>query len=132
MDDVRTILIVDDEPHMVRVLAVVLRDAGYRVVATDDPAEAMQIAERGGAALVAVDGHVAGARDLVAALARNVRTHATPVIVLTEAPIEESAAAYANVRAVLRRPLSPRGLVEEIAACFPPRDRSDGRRLDAA
>ncbi|MBL9150196.1 MAG: response regulator [Phycisphaerae bacterium] len=132
MDDVRTILIVDDEPHMVRVLAVVLRDAGYRVVATDDPAEAMQIAERGDATLVTVDGHVAGARDLVAGLARNVRTHAIPVIVLTEAPIEESAASFANVRALLRRPLSPRGLLEVVAACVDSAAHRDERRMDAA
>jgi len=46
MDDAKTVLIVDDEPHILRSLGFVIRRAGYNVVEARGGREALELIEK--------------------------------------------------------------------------------------
>ncbi len=85
------ILVVDDEPDVIKALQLRLRGAGYDVVHATDGATATQTAIREQPDLIILDlGMPAGDGHTVAArLGMNTRTRAIPVIYLTARTSEE-------------------------------------------
>ncbi|MFO7958522.1 MAG: response regulator [Candidatus Brocadiia bacterium] len=55
MDDAKTVLIVDDEPHILRSLGFVVRRAGYNVVEARGGREALELIEEHNPDLVFLD-----------------------------------------------------------------------------
>ena len=114
----RTILVADDEPHIVQVVALKLRNAGYEVLTAGDGEEALELAHRHRVDLVVTDQmmpYLTGT-ELARKLHESARTRGIPVLLLTArgyaiAPEDRSTA---NLRGVLAKPFSPRVLLSEI------------------
>jgi CheY-like chemotaxis protein len=119
----RTILIVDDEAHVIRVLRLMLERSGYLVVSASDGNEALaKMAEQRPDAMVS-DIQMAGmdGRELC----RTVRTRYPdePFLILvmtsmTASDEREWVRQLANIE-FLEKPLSPRQLVARLALNFP-------------
>lgn len=117
---VRTILLADDEPHTIQVLSVVLRNAGYRVIAAEDGDDALEVATTERIHLVVADAGRARlvGPDLARRLWSDPRTAGLPLIYLTAQVDSERDRWFErtpNVRAILSKPFSPRALVAEVS-----------------
>ncbi len=125
----RTILLADDEPHIVQVLSVVLRQAGYRVFAASDGEEALEVAGEETIDLVISDVQMPNLDGL--GLARRLwseeRTRSTPILLLTARSGSEWHEFTPNVRGVMTKPFSPRALVAEVQRLLGPDSGSFGR-----
>ena len=60
MEEAKTILVVDDEIHIVNVVVMNLRKAGYRVLTAQDPEQAFEIARTQIPDLVITDHNMPG------------------------------------------------------------------------
>lgn len=121
----KTVLIVDDEPHVARVLKLTLERAGYRVLTAPD-------GEAGLAAVLAAppDALVSdiqmprmNGRAMVQAVCRELPDRRFPIFVMTSMTGREERDWVRQLPRVqfLEKPLSPRQLIAELA-----------RALDAA
>ena len=112
------ILIVDDEAHILQVLSLKLRNAGYEVLTAVDGEEAFECATRTVPDLVITDfqmPYMTGL-ELCKALAGNGPTAAIPVLMLTARgyALDAQDLALGNIRDVLSKPFSPRAVVERV------------------
>jgi CheY-like chemotaxis protein len=115
------ILIVDDEPHIRRVLADRLKHAGFEVAGASDGELAYAAACKRLPALVLTDqrmpGGISGV-ELARRLRANPATTAVPVVLLTafEDDIlrEELSVTATNVKAIEVKPFSPKRLTQLI------------------
>lgn len=127
----RTILVVDDEPHIVRFTAMNLEVEGFRVMTAGNGMEALDLLERGepelGAAvdLVVLD-VMMPELDGFETLRRIRRQSSVPVIFVTVRGDEADRVAGLDLGAddYLTKPFSPRELASRIRALF--------RRIEAA
>ncbi len=114
------ILVVDDEVHIVQVVALKLRNAGFTVVTAGDGEEALAALRRERFALVVTDlqmPHMSGV-ELARAMASEASLMTIPVLMLTARGhlLREGEADTANIRRVVHKPFSPRALLCEIEA----------------
>ncbi len=111
----KTVLVVDDEVHIVNVVALKFRSEGYRVLTARDPQEAFEIARKESPDLVITDHQMFGGSgiDLCKWLKSNPSTDAIPVILLTayDFSIVEESVCDCNVRSIMAKPFSPRELL---------------------
>ncbi len=114
----RTILVADDEPHIVQVVALKLRNAGYGVLTACDGEEALELAHRNRIDLVVTDQMMPflTGTELARKLHESERTRGIPVLLLTARgyAIEPEDRKTANLRGLLAKPFSPRELLAEI------------------
>jgi two-component system alkaline phosphatase synthesis response regulator PhoP len=118
------ILIVDDEAHILQVLSLKLRNAGYDVLTAVDGEEAFEYASKQQPDLVITDfqmPYMTGL-ELCKAMARNAATASIPVLMLTARgyALEGEDLALGNIRDVLSKPFSPRAVVEKIERILRP------------
>lgn len=106
-----TVLVVDDDPQVRRLVATILERVGYRAVTAASMAEASAavIAARQDLALVVTDVELPDGSGLD--LARAIAPSKIPVVVLTSLPIESEARA-AGAAAFLAKPFQVAELVE--------------------
>lgn len=115
------ILVVDDEAHILQVLSLKLRNAGYDVVTAVDGEEALEYATRRGEHaphLIITDfqmPYMTGL-ELCKALSENPETAAIPVLMLTARghALDGEDRALGNIKDVLSKPFSPRAIVEQV------------------
>jgi len=118
----KTILIVDDEPHVIRVLRLMLEREGYTVASAADGHEALaQIAVRRPDVMVS-DIQMAGmdGRELCRTVRARYPDESFLILVMTSmtaAGEREWVRDLANVE-FLEKPLSPRQLVARLASHF--------------
>lgn len=120
------ILVVDDEAHILQVLSLKLRNAGYEVITAVDGEEALEYASRTGdrAPHVIITDfqmpYMTGL-ELCRALAANPGTSSIPVLMLTARghALDDEDLALGNIRDVLSKPFSPRAIVEQVQALLP-------------
>jgi len=129
-----TILVVDDEAHITHVLAMKLRNAGYRVVTAGDGEEGFELARQTRPDLIVTDmwmPYMTGAQ-LCEKLRSSPTTHDVPVLVLTARghAFDPSDLEQPNVRAVLSKPFSPREVLLKIEEILQAAD--DNRQGEAA
>lgn len=110
------ILVVDDEAHIVQVLSLKLRNAGYTVEMATDGEEALELALKARPDLVITDfqmPYMTGL-ELCRALATEESTAEVPVIILTARgyALDPEDLEIGNIRDVLSKPFSPRAIVE--------------------
>ena len=115
--DSKTILIADDETHILNILAIKLANAGYTVVTAEDGVEAYDLARTHRPDLIITDfqmPYLSGV-ELCARLRADAETRDIPAIMLTARgfAISESERSSGNIREVLDKPFSPR----ELLAC---------------
>jgi two-component system, sensor histidine kinase ChiS len=106
------ILVVDDEPAVLKYICLILRRQGYRVLAAGNAHEAIQRIESGESIdLLLADFHLPGLSGLkVAAEFR--RTHpGAPVLIASGAPINET---LPSGFSTLLKPFTPRLLYEQV------------------
>jgi two-component system, OmpR family, alkaline phosphatase synthesis response regulator PhoP len=126
------ILVVDDEAHILQVLSLKLRNAGYEVVTAIDGEEALDSALKQPPDVIITDfqmPYMTGL-ELCRALARNAATAGIPVLMLTARghALDTEDLALGNIRDVLSKPFSPRAVVEQIQRLLDgvPHSRSGG------
>lgn len=115
---IKKILIVDDDPIIIRLLLPHLRSAGYRVLAAADAMQGvhMAIAERPDLILLDLQMPAGGGAGVFEALTKNVNTSLIPVIFITanrdgevrEACLASGAADFVN------KPINPDDLLVRI------------------
>jgi DNA-binding response OmpR family regulator len=113
----KTILVVDDEPEIVRFVRAYLEDAGYRVVSASDGQQALFVARHEKPDLVILDLMMPG-MDGWDFIRRYRQERDTPVVVLT-ARVEESDQVQGlelGADDYVTKPFSPRALVARVRA----------------
>jgi CheY-like chemotaxis protein len=118
----KTILLVDDEPHVIRVLRLMLEREGYLVASANDGREALDIMAAGRPDVLVSDIQMAGmdGRDLCRITRERYPSDAFPIFVMTSmtgAEEREWVRALGNIE-FLEKPLSPRQLVARLSAHF--------------
>lgn len=112
------ILVVDDEAHILHVLSLKLRNAGYDVITAGDGEEGLHVASAESPDLIIADlqmPYMTGI-DLCRALAERESTQAIPVIILTARgyALSEGDLATGNIKEVVSKPFSPRLLIQMV------------------
>lgn len=119
-----TILIVDDEPHMLRLIAFALKPVGATLVTATSGLDALQILRDRPVQLALFDVHMKDIDGLTALrqLRAEPALQTLPVILLTgagETHIEEQGRAL-GVQAFFRKPFSPSQLAARVRELLPP------------
>ena len=119
----RTILVADDESHILHVVSLKLRNAGYRVVTARDGQEALEMAQQERPDLLITDYHMPqlNGLELCRRLKQDPKTTGIPAIMLTARgyELEPSDTEQSGILRMLSKPFSPRHLlstVEEVLA----------------
>ena len=112
------ILVVDDEAHIVQVVAIKLRNAGLEVETASDGEEALAALRREWFDLVVTDLQmpVMSGVELARAMAADPALARIPVLMLTARGhlLREGEADSANIARVVHKPFSPRGLLADV------------------
>lgn len=111
------ILVVDDEAHIVQVVALKFRNAGLEVETAGDGDEALAMVRASRFDLVVTDLQMPtmSGIELARAMAADPRTSDIPVLMLTARGhlLRDGEADSANIARVVHKPFSPRGLLAE-------------------
>ncbi len=114
----RKVLVVDDEIHIVHVVAIKLRSNGFEVVAASNGAQAYELACSENPDLIVTDLQmpVMDGFRLVEKLRQNEQTKEIPVIMLTARSfsIEREQREQLNISDCLGKPFSPKELLKKI------------------
>lgn len=117
-DAVRTVLIVEDQIEMRAIAAAYLESRGYRVLATDNGADAIRQARTEQPDLIFMDISVPGMDGIraTAELKRDPATRGIPVVILTAHPYGSvgKRAMDAGCDGWLNKPCDPRRLLQEV------------------
>ncbi len=123
------ILVIDDEPHIVQVVSLKLRNAGFEVIVASDGEEGFELACEHRPDLIITDfqmPYMTGL-ELCRALASRQHTRSIPVIILTARgyALDEQDLAVGNIRDVVSKPFSPRAILGQIDHCLQSRSGVD-------
>jgi two-component system alkaline phosphatase synthesis response regulator PhoP len=114
----KRVLIVDDEIHIVHVVAIKLRNNGYEVISADNGAEAFELACSEKPDIIVTDYQmpVMTGMELVEKLRQHEETKDTPIIMLTARSfaISKEQQEQLQISGCLSKPFSPRELLENI------------------
>ena len=117
-DAVRTVLIVEDQIEMRAIAAAYLESRGYRVLATDNGADAVRQARTELPDLIFMDVSIPGMDGIraTAELKRDPATRAIPVVIVTAHPYGSvgKRAMDAGCDGWLNKPCDPRRLLQEV------------------
>jgi two-component system phosphate regulon response regulator PhoB len=112
------ILIVDDEPFMLRLIEIVLERDGYQLLKAANGSEAVDVATREQPALVVMDAMMPKMDGLTALrlLKSDAATREIPVIILTANPnkFTKDDAVSSGATVFLTKPFSPTQLLSEV------------------
>jgi CheY-like chemotaxis protein len=127
-DDRRTVLVVEDDAPLRRMISIFLRAAGYRVCAAEDGSSGLALVQNERPDLVLLDLMLPelDGWEVLRRIKGDARTAAIPVLVLTasvEPPLTEKAQQLGATR-FLAKPIDSRVLVEHVDAAV---GQSDGR-----
>ncbi len=114
----RKILVVDDEVHIVQVVAIKLRNNGFDVVTAENGAEGLETAVREKPDLIVSDFQmpVLSGLEMIEQLRAKPETRDIPVIMLTARgfAVEEDKRKQLRISACLSKPFSPREVLQTI------------------
>jgi len=112
----QTILVVDDEPDVLKALKLRLKANGYQVVFASDTVEAFTIANQENPDLILLDIMIPGGGGFVVAerLKQSAATHHIPIIFLTGIPGGEERAYKLGASGYIMKPYQPEELIESI------------------
>lgn len=116
--DNKTILIADDETHILNVLSIKLANAGYNIITAEDGAEAYALAGEHHPDLVITDYQMPGLSglELCSKLKCNPVTNQVPAILLTARgfSISNEDMQMGNIKEVITKPFSPRQVLTKV------------------
>ncbi len=111
-------LIVDDEIHIIQVVAIKLKNNGFEVVTANNGQEALEAALEHEPDVIVTDYQmpVMNGLELIENLRKQEQTAQIPVIMLTarDFAIEPEAIEQLKISACLSKPFSPRELLEKV------------------
>jgi len=114
----KTILVADDESHILNVVSLKLRNAGYRVLTAGDGQEALDMATQEKPDLLITDYHMPllSGIELCRRLKQSAQTRSIPAIMLTARGyhLEEQDTAESGILRMLSKPFSPRQLLATV------------------
>ena len=114
----KTILVCDDESHILNVVSLKLRNAGYRVLTASDGQEAFDLATQEKPDLLITDYHMPllSGIELCRRLKQNAATMSIPAIMLTARGyhLEPHDTAESGILRMLSKPFSPRHLLSTV------------------
>jgi two-component system, OmpR family, alkaline phosphatase synthesis response regulator PhoP len=114
----KTILVADDESHILHVVSLKLRNAGYRVLTARDGQEALELAQSEKPDLLITDYHMPelSGLELCQKLKQGPETSGIPAIMLTARGyhLEPSDTERSGVLRMLSKPFSPRHLLATV------------------
>jgi CheY-like chemotaxis protein len=114
----KTILVADDESHILNVVSLKLRNAGYRVITASDGQEALDMAQMEHPDLLITDYHMPllSGIELCKRLRNDPSTASVKMIMLTARGynLEERDTAESGIRRMLSKPFSPRELLATV------------------
>lgn len=118
MSDNRKALVVDDEIHIVQVVAIKLRNNGFDVTTAENGADALEIAKDEIPDIIITDYQmpIMTGIELIENLRKDEATENIPVIMLTARgfAIEEDKREALKISACLSKPFSPREVLGKI------------------
>ncbi len=116
--DCKTILIVDDETHILNVLSLKFTNAGFNVITAEDGQEACEVARSERPDLIVTDYQMPklSGLELCTMLQSDPDTRHIPAIILTARgfSISQADVNSANIKAVISKPFSPRELLARV------------------
>ena len=114
----KTILVADDETHILHVVSLKLRNAGFRVLTARDGQEALEIAQMQHPDLLITDYHMPqlSGLELCQRLKQDARTSDIPAIMLTARGyhLEPRDTEQSGILRMLSKPFSPRHLLSTV------------------
>lgn len=114
----RKILVVDDECHIVQVVAIKLRNNGFEVLTADNGADAYRLACEHAPDMVITDYQmpILSGLELIEKLRQNPDTEAIPVVMLTARnfSIDDDQKARLAIADCLSKPFSPREVLHTV------------------
>ena len=114
----KKVLVVDDEIHIVHVVAIKLRNNGYEVFTAENGSEGFKIAcqEKPDAIITDFQMPSMTGLEMIEALRKNADTASVPVIMLTARgfAIEDSQKQSLNIWDCLSKPFSPKELLRTV------------------
>lgn len=117
------ILAVDDEAHILHVVCMKLRNAGFEVITAVDGEEALELAKAEKPDLIISDYQmpIMSGMEFLKALRKCAEMKTVPAIMLTARgfDIEDGELAEAGISAVLAKPFSPREVLEKVQQLLP-------------
>ncbi|HYO07450.1 MAG TPA: response regulator [Tepidisphaeraceae bacterium] len=118
MSGEKTILVADDESHILHVVSLKLRNAGFRVLTARDGQEALEIAQQQHPDLLITDYHMPqlSGLELCQRLKQDGATNNIPAIMLTARGyhLEPSDTEQSGILRMLSKPFSPRHLLSTV------------------
>ena len=114
----KKVLVVDDEVHIIHVVAIKLRNNGFEVISASDGGEAFELACSEKPDIIVTDFQmpVMTGLELVEKLRQNEATQSTPVIMLTARgfAVEDKQREDLQISEFLSKPFSPKELLRSI------------------
>src|ERR671921_777912 len=114
----KTILVADDESHILNVVSLKLRNAGFRVLTAHDGQEALDLAQQERPDLIITDYHMPllSGLELCRRLKQDPATTNIPAIMLTARGyhLEPHDTEQSGIRRMLSKPFSPRHLLATV------------------
>jgi two-component system, OmpR family, alkaline phosphatase synthesis response regulator PhoP len=114
----KTILVADDESHILNVVSLKLRNAGYTVVTARDGQEALELAQAERPDLLITDYHMPqlSGIELCRRLKQEAATSGIPAIMLTARGynLEPEDTEQSGILRMLSKPFSPRQLLTTV------------------
>ena len=114
----KTILVADDESHILSVVSLKLRNAGFRVLTAADGQEALDLALHERPDLLITDYHMPqlSGLELCRRLRQDPATCSMPAIMLTARGyhLEPSDTELSGIRKMMSKPFSPRHLLATV------------------
>lgn len=118
MSHTPTILCVDDESHILHVVSLKLRNAGYKVITAEDGEEALQVALEQRPDLLITDYQMPflTGLELCLELKRHAATASIPALMLTARgfALPREQLDQTNIASVLAKPFSPRDVLARV------------------
>jgi DNA-binding response OmpR family regulator len=112
----KTILVADDESHILSVVSLKLRNAGFRVMTASDGQEALEIALQEHPDLLITDYHMPGLSGLELCQRLRQENAALPAIMLTARGynLEPADTSQNGIVCMISKPFSPRHLLATV------------------
>jgi two-component system, OmpR family, alkaline phosphatase synthesis response regulator PhoP len=114
----KTILVADDETHILHVVSLKLRNAGFRVITARDGQEALEMAQAQHPDLLITDYHMPqlSGLELCQRIKQDARTSDIPAIMLTARGyhLEPRDTEQSGILRMLSKPFSPRHLLSTV------------------
>ena len=116
--DAKKILVADDESHILHVVSLKLRNAGFTIVTACDGQEALELAQQENPDLIVIDyqmPHLSGV-EVCQRLKQNAATNRIPAILLTARgyDLDLAITQASGIVRILSKPFSPRQLLATV------------------